>query len=286
MKALNAKIFLSKFKDDLQKLIEQFNFKPHQPCDIMPWLVIDEYLSGKFPNGFFKPELHQLTERLGKFDNIISVLKDFKSDFSDDISEISLSSTDYVHSYESFIIPALEYEIEKKQKGKDWIIDREDFLNNNQYLKLYEICRSVKTTIKSSKGEIKGFTCNLHPETVKEIYIFMADKDYLSGDLNDFQAIFSKVSISVEYPVKWQILNERGTKTGRGNQTSIFVFLKLMLGTISNADLKKCKDLFIDEKGKFIEKDLLRPDKDKILTFGFENQIKEILKKADQQKNQ
>lgn len=135
-------------------------------------------------------------------------------------------------------------------------------------------------------NQLTGFTCNLHPETVVEIYIYMADKGYLSGSLTDFQAIFSKVSIPVENPVKWQIFNERGIKTGRGNQTALFVFLEMMLGTVTNTDLKKCKDLFIDKKGKFIEKDLLRPDKDKISTFGFETHLKAIFKKADQLKNQ
>lgn len=153
--------------------------------------------------------------------------------------------------------------------------------------KLNKISETLNTILENEKkNRLTGFTCNLHPETVKDIYIFMADKNYLSGELKDFQAIFSKVSISVENPVKWQIFNERGIKTGRGNQTALFVFLEMMLGTVTNTDLKKCKDLFIDKKGKFIEKDLLRPDKDKISTFGFETHLKAILKKADQLKNQ
>lgn len=137
-----------------------------------------------------------------------------------------------------------------------------------------------------TKETITGFSCSLHPDTVKEIYIFMAGENHLSGKLTDFQAIFSKVSIPVENPVKWQILNNRGTKSGRGNQTALFEFLKLMLGTVSNSDLKKCKSLFIDEKGYFIENELLRPDRDKVKTFGFETNLNDILKKADQPKNQ
>ena len=138
----------------------------------------------------------------------------------------------------------------------------------------------------TSNNQLTGFTCNLHPDTVKEIFNLMVTRKQISGNLTDFQAIFSKVSIPFENPLKWLIKGERGIKSGRGNQTALFVFLELMLGTISNTDLKKCKYLFIDEKGYFIENDLLRPDKDKIKTFGFENQLKEILKKADQPQNQ
>ena len=126
-----------------------------------------------------------------------------------------------------------------------------------------------------------GFKCSLFPEITKKIYYFMAEK-YIRGDLKDFQAIFSNESNTVNNPIIWLILNERGTKPGRGNQTSLFIFLELMLGKISNEYLRKAKDLFVDEKGTFIEKQLLKPDRTKILTYKFETGINELLNKADQ----
>jgi hypothetical protein len=160
------------------------------------------------------------------------------------------------------------------------IIDRQKFEYREHKKEIYK-----KIQQELSGKMLIGFACNLSPETVKEVFIFMAGKNNLNGELSDFQSIFSKVSISVEKPIKWLIKNKRGIKSDRGNQTALFEFLKLMLGTVSNNDLKKCKNLFIDEKGYFIQKDLLRPDKEKIKLFGFETQLKDILKKADQPKN-
>jgi hypothetical protein len=127
---------------------------------------------------------------------------------------------------------------------------------------------------------LTGFKCDLTPETTKEIYYFMAEL-CIRGDLQDFQAIFSNPSNTVKNPIHWLILNERGNNSGRGNQTALNEFLILMLGKISNSDRRKAKDLFIDEKGYFIKKSLLKPDKDKITGYGFETGIKEIIKKAD-----
>jgi hypothetical protein len=122
-----------------------------------------------------------------------------------------------------------------------------------------------------------GFDCNLHPDTVKEIYYFLAEK-FIKGDLQDFQAIFSNSSNTVKKPIQWLITGERGKYKDRGNQTALNEFLKLMLGKISAPNRRKAKDLFIDENGYFIKKSLLKPDKTKILTYGFETGMKEILK--------
>jgi hypothetical protein len=114
----------------------------------------------------------------------------------------------------------------------------------------------------------------------------MVFSNQISGNLTDFQAIFANTPSQVKNPVKWLILNNRGTNPDRGNQTALFVFLELILKKVSNQDLIKSKDLFIDEKGKFIKSKLLRPDKYKLKKYGFETQLKDILKKADQPKNQ
>jgi hypothetical protein len=130
--------------------------------------------------------------------------------------------------------------------------------------------------------KITGFSCNLNHETVKEIYYIMSDKGHIKANLDDFLAVFSKTAKTVNKPIEWLILNERGTNSNRGNQTALFIFLKLMLGKISNEHLRKAKDLFIDKKGAFIKESLLKPDKSKISAYGFETPIKEIIKKADQ----
>jgi hypothetical protein len=130
-------------------------------------------------------------------------------------------------------------------------------------------------------NELTGFACPLRPDIVKEIYYFMAGK-YIKGDLQDFQAIFSNSSNTVINPIQWLLFNERGPNKGRGNQTALNVFLKMMLGSITNSDRRKAKDLFIDEQGYFINKSLMKPDKTKVLTYEFETGIKGIIQKADQ----
>lgn len=229
--------------------------------------IINEY------NGYLT-EWGQLNNILFK-DSDSEKITDIEGNIVDDFSFFNQEKESIEIIYSKY----LDYCSQIKKYGGEKLKILEKKINFKKQFKENELN-------KKAISKRTGFTCNLHPDTVKEIYIFMAGENYLSGNLTDFQAIFSKVSIPVENPVKWQIFNKRGTKSGRGNQTALFEFLKLMLGTVSNSDLKICRNLFIDKKGYFIENDLLRPDKDKIKTFGFETPLKEIFKKADQPKNQ
>lgn len=118
-----------------------------------------------------------------------------------------------------------------------------------------------------------GFTCNLPPETVKEIYFLMAGK-YLSGDLNDFQAIFANTPTLVKNPVKWLIKSQK--KPCRGHQTKLYLFIETMLnGKFSAKDKRKAVDLFIDEKGKFFNSKMKEPNENDRNTHNiFETLIK------------
>lgn len=217
-----------------------------------------------------------LSVYLKKCHNTISRAEniEFDTNLGEDIVVLGMNKTLSIHSnfYDLKIFHPLIRHI-----ANIWFLDELNDLEN-------QILQEQRK--KTDNNQLTGFTCNLHPDTVKEIYIFMTGENHLSGKLTDFQAIFSKVSIPVETPVKWLIKNERGTNPDRGNQTALFVFLELILKKVSNQDLIKSKDLFIDEKGKFIKNKLLRPDKDKLKKYGFETQLKDILKKADQPKNQ
>lgn len=128
---------------------------------------------------------------------------------------------------------------------------------------------------------IKGFTCNLSIKIVEKIYYMMIADKQIAGRKVDFLNIFANEPSPVEKPIQWLVLNERGINKDRGNQTALNEFLKLMLGTISNNDRRKAKDLFIDKNGYFINKSLLKPDNTKVLTYEFETGIKGIIQKAD-----
>ena len=214
-----------------------------------------------------------------------------KAYFTDELNNISMNNFFFNLHHQSWPSQYLYFnrlQYSEIQNIKKAILETEIKVNSEQIKETTNEISELESIDSENiqKNQLIGFTCTLHPDTVKEIYIFMVGEKYLSGHLNDFKAMFSKVSIPVETPVKWLIKNERGTNPDRGNQTALFVFLELILKKVSNQDLIKSKDLFIDEKGKFIKNKLLRPDKDKINKYGFETQLKDILKKADQPKNQ
>lgn len=134
---------------------------------------------------------------------------------------------------------------------------------------------------------ILGFICNLPKETLLEIFLLMTgklsnkDERYLECSKKQFMNVFNRErSTIVIRPLKWLLFSRGGIKSGRGNQTALYVFLEMMLGTLSNADLVKSKDLFIDNNGSFIDKSLLRPDINKINIYGFEDPLNDILKKS------
>lgn len=248
MNSLYIREFLSKFSDDLRLLNEQFNFYKNRECYLQPWLILDEYLSGKFPDGFYKGELERLKNRVKEFENIVYVLPDYKSDFKDLLSEIYYLSNNYIKSYE-FISSSLEKEIAIKEKELELTIDRNDFLQNNQYKKLFDISKLIDSIFAKTKFYdncgIKGFNCNLHPDIVKEIFKSMVTSKQISDNLTDFMAIFSKDSIPVENPVKWLILHN-----GKPNKTALFTFIKLMLelDELPREILRQANNLFISGK--------------------------------------
>ena len=258
MNELEVRIFLDKYNKDLKHLIDKFNYRIDKPCDLMPWLVIDVYLSGKFPEGFYKKEVSELHEKTETFKSIISVLNSFSSDYGDLISAISQSSNEYKRNYEFFIKKALEDEIEKTLKGKDWTFDKTDLLSNNQYKSLYEICNSNLEIL--SKIHVGfGFKCELSEKTVEAIFNSMVSSKQISGNLTDFQAIFANTPTQVKNPVKW--LNKSQKKPYRGHQTKLYLFIETMLnGKFSADDKRKAVDLFIDEKGKFFNPKMKEPN--------------------------
>jgi hypothetical protein len=186
------------------------------------------------------------------------------------------------------IIAGGMYSANVREILKDFVKDKPIFPGNKDQIKrlIVELTLQEKEKYQQIKNELSGnlltgFNCSLSEPKIREIYYLMSKK-YIKGDLNDFQAIFSNSSNTVNKPIQWLILNERSQNRDRGNQTALNEFLILMLGKISNSDRRKAKDLFVDEQGCFIEKSLLKPDKGKISGYGFETGIKAILKKADQ----
>ena len=198
--------------------------------------------------------------------------------YLEEYDELREDLTTCIKTFEN-LRPAFEYDMTSMSP---------EYHRKNWFELTYELLVQTLETfdeITGIKNQIKGFKCSLPQKTIEQIYYFITGEGILKAEIEDFMSVFSTYPTIVKKPLQWLILNERGKKAGRGNQTGLYVFLKMIMGTISNEDLRKCKDIFVDEKGKFIEKKLLRPDNDKILTIGFEIPLNNILKKADQLKN-
>lgn len=154
---------------------------------------------------------------------------------------------------------------------------------NSKSSKITEIILSdIEKVLSDNDDETKiiGFECNLPRHIIDRVYAYM-NNQFLEADPNDFDAAFNNNPTRLRKPIKWLILNQRGINTGRGNQTALFCFLKLMLGDLSNEDRRKCSTLFIDNKGHFIENTLVYPDSIKKKVYGFEDKLNEIIKKAE-----
>ena len=130
------------------------------------------------------------------------------------------------------------------------------------------------------KNQLTGFICNLHPDTVKEIFNLMETSKQISGNLTDFQAIFANTSTPVKSPVKWLIKSQK--KPYRGHQTKLYLFIETMLnGKFSAEDKRKAADLFIDEKGKFFNPKMKEPNENDRDTHNiFEARINNIKEKT------
>lgn len=126
-----------------------------------------------------------------------------------------------------------------------------------------------------------GFKCELPEEIIEKVYFFLTDKKspIIEIGLKDFKKIFNPLPSLITTPIKWLMLSKAGTQKGRGNQTTLYFFLKGMLGSVSNVNAKKAKALFVDDKGEFIKKKLRAPGKEEASPYVFVDQLNAIIEK-------
>lgn len=204
----------------------------------------------------FNSPLNKLEKDCEELKIRMPTLPDLKSNFNNVINEILSISEGYISEYDSKYISQLDFHIEKEVQdfSQSGIIKHSsELLNSNPYNRLYEICYSIKTTIKSHielKNQMTGFTCNLPPETVEQIFNLMVTSNQISGNKNDFLAIFNKTSIPFKNPVKWLI--KRGENT---NKLAFQTFLNLMTGIkdfTTKGNKEKIEKYFVGSKGELI----------------------------------
>jgi hypothetical protein len=156
-------------------------------------------------------------------------------------------------------------------------------------IRIREECRlSLEKEYQKIKHELSGnvlmgFACpHLAPETVEEIYNLMSEKQ-ISGNPEDFKAIFSNSSNTVTKPIQWLKKSQRRDEKGRyrGHQTMLHLFIEKMLQRNLTADEKrKTSKLFIDEYGEFFTPKSREPkEKDRNTNRIFLKEINDIIKK-------
>lgn len=172
-------------------------------------------------------------------------------------------------------VPKEYKELKKKLEFKDEEIKIRD-LQNRSLMRLLEKSPSNKLPHEN----LTGFECKIAPNIVKEIFQIMVDKEILSGNSKDFQAIFSNKPTRVIDPIKW--LGKSQKKPYRGHQTKLYLFIERMLnGKFSAKDKRKAAHLFVDEEGIFFNPKMNKPKKyDRDTHDIFEKIIKEAKEKT------
>jgi hypothetical protein len=123
-------------------------------------------------------------------------------------------------------------------------IDRLKMEYKEQQTKRYQ---QIKNEL--SQPAVTGFECKLPKETVEEIFNLMIKKEIISGNLNDFYAIFGIASYQFKNPIIWLITAKTGKNAGHGHKEELRNFLVEMLGRISAEDERKVPFLFVDKNG-------------------------------------
>ncbi|TDO05440.1 hypothetical protein [Sunxiuqinia elliptica] len=280
--------FLENYSESLNYLVDTFTTPLYGDPHFWPQFMVDSYMRGNSTESSFEENIYKQKKGFTEFCYYIPLLR--LMTFSIKLTEIYSSAEKFINEYDSRLEHLLKECIEKeKLKQTVIIINTTDFLASNHLKSLYDICQSIKTKIIStnliSKKPIilTGLNCPHNSNKIDQAYQLMTQKGFIECNLWDFKSVFSSTTPVIN-PVVWNIINERGTNAHRGNQTSLFVFLKLMINYISEDDRKKAKFLFNDKHGEFISKQLMQPDESKILTYGFEKDLEEILEKAEKKK--
>jgi len=125
-----------------------------------------------------------------------------------------------------------------------------------------------------------GFYCELPEPTVEQIFEIMQANDQISGNSEDFKAIFSREPKPVTKPVTWKIKSQK--KPYRGHQIKLYLFIETMLNRkLLAKDIRKAVNLFIDEKGQFLNPKMKEPSKHDRNTHNiFEKLLKDAIEKT------
>lgn len=152
-----------------------------------------------------------------------------KAYFTDELNNISLDNFFFNLHHQSWPQQYLYFnrlQYSEIQNIKKAILDTEIKVNSEQIketIKKISELESIKS-VNNQKNQLTGFTCKLHPDTVKEIFNLMVTSNQISCHVNDFQAIFADPPTHVETPVKWLLKHN-----GKPNKTALFTFIKMIL---------------------------------------------------------
>jgi hypothetical protein len=252
---INEKIFLLKLNIYLLneiyflagKIVDLFflNWKSLLPIEDEKIINIINNRFGNIPErefNSFNEHLNYLTNfRIGYIDGLIDGIENHKKEvYSLMMDEVYNSEFEKAQSINQFNTDLKKNIIEGFYPLESDPVKLQEHLQNKlEELKTSYLFKDFQP------NQLTGFTCNLHPDTVKEIFNSMATSKQISGNLTDFHAIFANTSTPVKNPVKWLLKHN-----GKPNKTALFSFIKLMLNLdeLPREILRQANNLFISGK--------------------------------------
>lgn len=178
------------------------------------------------------------------------------------------------------------YELIDKVKQHYAIINNNSqFIVFNQYIEtLPELKKKFDVEyleMETLDNQLTGFSCTLHPDTVKKVFDLMVDnkpKPQIEGKLEDFQAIFASKPTPIKKPLKWLVKHNK-----KPNKTALFTFIKMMLelDKVPIEIIKKANQLFqYGTKDIFPNKYYPSEQEQKSSIVTHFKQVKDIIKKT------
>ena len=103
----------------------------------------------------------------------------------------------------------------------------------------------LENEMSDDKDYPTGFTCNLHPDTLKEAYHRLVNNNYLEAEQSNFEAVFYPKTLPNNFkPVVWKKLSTRNKEL---NKKSLIDLLKI--AGVKNIDIAKINMLFAHPNG-------------------------------------
>jgi hypothetical protein len=104
---------------------------------------------------------------------------------------------------------------------------------------------NLKQENESPGDQLTGFSCNLNPDMVKEVYPKLIEKGYLDAEKSNFEALFNTKTVPDNFkPVIWKKISTRNKDINKKSLVDL-----LRIAGVKDIDIVKINLLFAHPKG-------------------------------------